>query len=94
MFLLGSAGGAGGAGDVAGDDADVDGTRLGGGAKSFFRWNAGGVGGAICAGAACFAAVEFRIEENMFLPELISTSPNFCARAGVVCVRVARVVIG
>ena len=80
--LRGSAGGAGGAGDVEGDraDADADGTRLGGGAKSFVRLNAGGVGGATCAGGACFAAVEWRSDVNMFLPELMSTSPNFCGR--------------
>ena len=63
------------------DDPDVDGTRLGGGAKSLRRGNAGGVGGATCAGVACFAAVEPRIDENMFFADDTSTSPpNFCYR--------------
>ena len=47
------------------------------------RLNAGGVGGATCAGGACFAAVEWRSDVNMFLPELMSTSPNFCTRTAV-----------
>lgn len=82
VALRGRAGGGPGDGVGAGEgvDAPVDGTRLGGGAKSFLRWNAGGVGGATCGGGALFIAVEFRIDENMFLPELMSTSPNFCAR--------------
>lgn len=64
-------------GDAAVTDDPVEGTRLGGGAKSVLRLNADGVGGATCAGPACLAAVEPRIDENIFLPELKSTSPNF-----------------
>ena len=73
--LLGKAGG--GVGEAAGAGAPIEDTRLGGGAKSALRLNAGGWGGATCAGPAFLAAVEPRIDENMFLPELMSTSPNF-----------------
>ena len=74
--LLGSAGG--GVGEAVAEAVDpVEGTRLGGGAKSVLRLNAEGVGGATCAGPAFLAAVEPRMDENIFLPELMSTSPNF-----------------
>ena len=51
--------------------------RTGGGAKPPRLGNEAGVGGAMVGGVAVLFAVEFRREENMFLAEDTSTSPNF-----------------
>lgn len=52
--------------------------RVGGGANAFFFCaKAEGTGGATGGGTADLFAVEFLKEENIFFPELKSTSPNF-----------------
>jgi len=54
--------------------ADEETRRTGGGAKVFFCVKAGGV--TIGGGTALLFAVEFLNDENMFLAEEVSTSPN------------------
>ena len=78
----GRGGGGGGGGDalvsLCGDDT-ADGTRLGGGAKLFLICgSAAGTGAATGGGTAVLFAVPWRIDRYMFLPEVMSTSPNFC----------------